>query len=86
MQHESLVGFAFEQIHALVVIGGSERGRDQRLRFAAGEHGRTVSARQKARFDPDRTDLVELALVGTFALVKNLIAEDLFLQLVEQTA
>ena len=65
VQHEALLGFAFEGLQALHVVAGAQRGGDQRLGFAAGEDGRTVGARQHADFDPDIADLVELAAVGT---------------------
>ena len=61
MHHESLVGFAFQPVHSLGIVGGAERRRDQRLRFTAREDGRAVSSGQDAGFDPDGPDLIELA-------------------------
>ncbi len=65
VQHEALLGFAFEGFQPLHVLAGAERGGDQRLGFAAGEDRRTVRARQHADLDPDVADLVELAAVRT---------------------
>ena len=53
VQHEALLGFAFETFHALHVFFGAQRGCNQRLRLAAGEDRRTVGARQHIDFDPD---------------------------------
>ncbi len=49
VQHEALLGFAFEALQSLHVVAGAERGGDERLRFAAGEDGAAVGARQDAR-------------------------------------
>ena len=54
VQHEALLGFAFEGFEALLVVVGAEGGGDQRLGFAAGEERRTVGAGQNADFDRDR--------------------------------
>ena len=80
VQHEALLGFAFEGLQPLHVFAGAQRGRDQRLRFAAGEDRRTVGAGQHADFDPDIADLVELAAIGTALLLDHLLAEDLLAQ------
>ena len=65
VQHEALLGFAFEGFQPLHVFAGAQRGGDQRLGLAAGKDGGTVSARQHANFDPDIANLVELAAIGT---------------------
>ena len=80
VQHEALLGFAFEDFEALHVVAGAQGGGDQRLGFAAGEDGRAVGARQDADFDPDIADLVEGAAVGTALLVDHLLAEDALAQ------
>ena len=63
VQHEALLGFAFEGLKSLHVFAGAERRGDESLCFAAGEDRGTVRARQDADFDPDIADLVELAAV-----------------------
>ena len=81
VQHEALEGFArLQQLDALLVVLGAERDRNQRLRFAAREQGRTVGARQNARFDPDLADFVECAAIGTAVVLQHLIAEDALLE------
>ena len=42
VQHEALPGLALDHLDLLLVVGGAERGGDERLRLAAGEHGRAV--------------------------------------------
>ena len=86
MQHEALLGFAFERFQPLHVFAGAQRGGNQRLGFAAGEDRRTVRARQHADFDPDIADLVELAAIRTPLLFDHLLAEDLLAQQVEVLA
>ena len=84
VQHEALGGLArLEQFDALLVVLGAEGDRDQRLRFAAGEEGRTVGARQNAGFDGDVADFVERAAIGTAAMLEHLVAEDALLESVE---
>ena len=80
VQHEALLGFAFEDFEALHVVAGAQGGGDQRLGFAAGEDGGAVGAGQDADFDPDVADLVEGAAVGTALLVDHLLAEDALAQ------
>ena len=80
MQHEALLGFAFEAFQALHVVAGAESGGDQRLGFAAGEDGAAVGARQDAGFDPDFADFVERARIGTPLLIDDLLAEDALAQ------
>ena len=85
VQHEALGGFrGIQQLDALLVVLGAERGGDQRLRFAAGEQRRAVGARQHADFDVDLADFVELAAVRTAAVLQHLVAEDALLQAIEQ--
>ena len=67
VEHEPLVDLAVHHLDLLLVLGGAERGGDERLRLAAREHGRAVRARQHADLDPDRADLVELAAVEALA-------------------
>ena len=83
VQHEALLGFAFEDFQALHVVAGAEGGGDQGLGFAAGEDGGAVGAGQNADFDPDIADLVEGAAVGTALLIDHLFAEDALAQSLE---
>ena len=77
--------FAFVAFHALCVVGGAERGGDERLGFAAGEEGGTVDAGQNADFDRYISDLVEGAVIGADALVEHLLAEDVLAHAVRST-
>ena len=86
MQHEALLGFAFERFQPLLVFAGAQRRGNQRLGLAAGEYRRPVSARQHADFDPDIANLVELAAIRTALLFDHLLAEDLLAQQVEVLA
>src|SRR5262245_49382392 len=85
MEEEPLVCLAFEQVHALLVVGRPERCGYKRLGFAASEHGGAVSSRKQSGFDPDRADLVEASLVGPFALVEDMVAENPFFEFIERT-
>ena len=80
MQHEAFFGFAFEAFQALHVVAGAKRRGDQSLRFAAGEDGAAVSARQNAGFDPDVADFIEGARIRTAFLVDHLLAENALAQ------
>ena len=79
MHHEPLLGFTFEPVHALNIVGGTQRRGNESLCLAALENGRTVRPGQDAGFDPDRADRVEFSFVWTFALAKDIVAEDFFL-------
>ena len=83
VQHEATVGLPFDRFDLLLVIGGAERDGDERLRFATRKHGRPVRARQHADLRPDGPDLVELAAVEPHALFQNFVAQNLFLQFLE---
>ena len=74
---------AVHRLDLLLVVGGAERRRDERLCLAAREHGRAVRARQDADLDRDRADLVELPAVEALAALEDLVAHDLLLQLLE---
>ena len=86
VQHEALLGFAFEGFQPLHVFAGTECRRHQRLRFTAGEDRRPVGARQNSDFNPDIADLVELAPVRTPVLLDHLFAEHLLAQQVKVLA
>src|SRR5262249_18801920 len=57
----------------------AERGRDQGLRFSAGEDSRTMGPREHADFAGDRAELAEAAPVDAFSL-QNEIAHDALLK------
>ncbi len=87
VQHEALGSFArLEHLHALLIFLRAKSRRNQRLRFSARKQGRAVRARENADFDVDRADLVEAAAIGTLAILQHLIAEDPFLQTLEEFA
>ena len=65
VQHEALLGLAFEAFEALHVVGGAERGGNQCLRLATGKDRRTVRAWKHAGLDPNVADLVERASIRT---------------------
>ena len=83
VEHEALPRLAVDHLDLLLVVGGAERGGDERLGLAAREHRRAVGARQHADFDRDRADLVERAAVEPLAALERFVAHDLFLQLLE---
>ncbi len=83
VEHEALPHLAVDHFDLLLVVGGAERRGDERLRLAAGEDDRAVHARQDARLDPDRPDLVELAAVEADAALEHLVAQNLLLQALE---
>src|SRR5580765_7740114 len=83
MEHEALPRLALKRLDLLRVVVRAERAGDERLRFAAGEDGRSMCAREDAGLDPDRPDFVELAAVEAHAAREYFFAEDLLLQLLE---
>ncbi len=83
MEHEALPGLPFEALDLLCVFGGSQRAGDERLGLAAREHRGAVRPGQHARLDPDRPYLVERPAVETHAAFEDLVAQDLFLQILE---
>ena len=80
VQHEALLGFAFEAFEPLHVFAGAQRRRHQGLGLAARKDRRSVSPRQYAGLNPDLANLVEGAPVRTAFFVRNLFAEDAFAQ------
>ena len=83
VEHEALPHLAVDHLDLLLVVGGAERGGDQRLGLAAREHGRAVHAGQHLGLDGDRADLVELAAVEAHVAVEDLGAQHLLLQVVQ---
>ena len=81
MKHETPLLLALVALHSLRVVGGTQRGRDQRLRFAAGEQRGTMDAWEDADLDANLADLVEGAVVGPNTVIEHLFAEDGLTQL-----
>ena len=75
---------ALQRVDDLLVAGGSERGDGQRLRLAAGEQRRAMSARQHAGADADRTDGAGVAAVDARLARQDLVAHDLRLEVLER--
>ena len=87
MQHEPALHFALlDIVHVLLVHLGAKRRRNDRLRFTACKERRAMNTRQPADLACDRTDLGELASVGTTAVAEHVFAEDLFLELAKSFA
>src|SRR5690606_37234799 len=63
VQHEALVGEAFQPVEHLLAFLGAQRGGADRLSLAAGEQRRSVRAGQETDHRLNRADLVELAPV-----------------------
>src|SRR6185295_11528173 len=84
MEQEAAFYFAlFQVIHEPLVFLGSQRGCYQRLGLTASEQSRTMNARQPPNFAADRTNFREAAAIRTAALVENIVAENGFLQVIE---
>jgi hypothetical protein len=58
MQHEFLAVFFDQAVDHLLIGAGAEGDGAHRLRFAAGEDGRAMHARQNADFATDRADVL----------------------------
>ena len=71
MQQEVFLVGAFQRVDELFVIGGAERGHNQRLCFTAGEQGRTMGAGQNADFGDNRTHGFDIAAIDTDTGVQN---------------
>ena len=67
VEQERVLALALVLLDDLGVVGGAERGGDERLRLAAREERRAVRAREEADLARDRADLVEVAAVEALA-------------------
>src|SRR6266404_1411376 len=84
VKQEAAFDFALlEIIHELFVFLGSQRSGYQRLSFTTCKQSRTVNARQPANFAAYRTNFREAASIGASSLVEYIVAEDSFLQVIE---
>jgi hypothetical protein len=63
VEHEALGVFAHQRVDPLLVACGAQCCHDQRLRFAAGEKRRPVSARQHARADENGPHRARVAAI-----------------------
>ena len=75
IEHEALRGFGEESFDSLLVLGRSERDRNERLRFAALEERGTVDARQHVNAAFDRANFFDAATVESRAGKDN-VADD----------
>src|SRR5690606_7233253 len=76
VQHEALPRLADQRVDLLLVTGGAERGRDDRLRLAALEQRRAVRARQEPDLAGDGTNGGGLAAVDPAPLIEHHLAHD----------
>ena len=83
VQHEAVGDFAEQTVDPLLVARRAERDRSQRLRFAAGEEGRAVHARQHADLAGDLAELIDRPAVEPFAFEQQS-ADCLAFQLVKR--
>ena len=82
--HVALAGLGAQALDDLHLAHRRE-GRDGHdLRFTAGEHAGAMGARQHADLAPDRADLRKAAAVRTHALLEDLLAHDLLVQVVQR--
>ncbi len=86
MQQEALLVGALQAVDELLVLAGAERGDDHRLRFAAGEQGRAMRARQQADLRHDGAHGLHVAPVDADAAVEDVEPHDLGLQVVKDVA
>src|SRR5579871_743963 len=80
VQHEATLLLTLIALQPLSIVSRTQSRTHQRLRLSASEQRRTVNARQNSNLNRDLTNLVKSPVVGTNALVQNLIAEDLLAQ------
>ena len=84
MQDETLgVRTASVVVEFLGFVQRSQRGEGQRLRFATGEEGGTVSPGDEIHFATQRTELIDATSVATILFVEDGNAEGLLLEVVE---
>src|SRR5215213_3473375 len=84
MKQEATFDFALlEIVDELLVFLGTECRGDQRLRFTAREKRGAVNARQPTNLTGDRSNLRKPSPVGTATFVQDVVAEDIFFQVIE---
>ena len=74
MQHERVFFLAFQGVQQLCVTGSTQSRDYQGLGFTTGEQRRTVSLRQNADFDVQRTHGAGVATVDTWLAVNDVFA------------
>ena len=79
VQHELLAELVRQPIDALLIAGGAQRRRHQRLCLAALEDGRSVRSRQHADLTGDRPNLLVVPAVDALAF-EDQVADHLFLK------
>ena len=83
VQHERVFVFPGHGVDDLGVAPGSQRGRHDRLGFAARKQGGTMCAGQHAALDGNRADRAQVAAVDARVAGKDVFANQGFLQLGE---
>ena len=83
VQHERLGGLPghVDAVDPLLVIGGAQRHRDQRLGLAPGEERRTVGPGEHTGLDRDRADRLQVAAIDPLRPLQHLLAHDPVLDL-----
>ena len=85
VQHEGVFFLAFQGVQQLCVTGSTQGRNDQGLGFATGEQRRTVSLRQNADFDVQRTHGAGVATVDTWLAVNDVFANGAVFDLTESS-
>ena len=87
MQDEALgVHAAGVVVHLPGLVGGGEGGDGEGLRFATGEEGGAVGARQRGDFAGELAEQIDTASIATALLAEDGDAEGFFLDVVEGLA
>ncbi len=86
VQQEGFLVAALQGVDPLLVLGGAQRGHDQRLGLTAGEQRRAVRTWQYAHFGDNRAHGGEVAAVDALAGVEDVPAHDLGFELLEHLA
>src|SRR6266498_6113298 len=85
VQQEATLDLALLKIvHELLVFFSAERRCDQRLSLATSKQCRTMRAWQPPNFTGNRSNLGETSTVGPAAMIEDVVAENLFLEMVER--
>jgi len=86
VEQEAVSAFAHQFIKNLRVTSGTQRRRDQRLRFATSEQRGTVSTRQHASTHVQATDHVFFTAINTRLAGQNAATNNVFLDSVQDFA
>ena len=86
VQHEGLLGGAFQAVDELLILGGAQGRDNQRLGFATGKQRRAMGARQDAHFRRDGAHGGEVAAVDALLGVQHGVAHDMGFHVMHQAA